>query len=285
MLEGGGEVAIDNWPVVVGNVDQRTARGVMSNIGHVEGLCNRPGIEAALNASSASIIQPSPPRSPSPVPTPAASHFQSHPSQQHDCTDTSSAHIPLPAPDPIHPTPLTTAEQEKQAYYERATQSRDRLQASLALSSPTATERTRDSGTAESFLSRAEEEKAALHHAAVLRRSAIQDDQYLNTDTPLVARGTLSPTRSNTTRAFSGSSNGASPPPPLPVLSPSSSSASAALLGRTLTTAESEKRTLFNEARQTAARRQEEARLELERSNAFLEGAPLFLSFLSVDFS
>jgi hypothetical protein len=290
MIEGGGEIAIDNWPVLIGNVDQRTAKGIMNNIGHVDGLCHRAGLEAPPDAPIVTREPAAAPHTPSPAQSLPTSSFHPQPSPISSPTATSAPSADdafLPAPAPIRPAyvaPLTTAEEEKQAYYERATASRDRLQASLAISSPTATERTRDSGTTESFARTAEEDNAAYHQAAVLRRSVIQSDQT-DADNPLVARATLSPTRSNTTRAFSGSSVGMSssstPPPPLPTTS--SSSPAAAFLGRTLTTAESEKRAMFNQARETAARRQEEARLELERSNAFLEGAFSYLFFPRVE--
>ncbi|GAA6012777.1 hypothetical protein JCM11491_002558 [Sporobolomyces phaffii] len=46
MMEGGDEIAIDQWPVVIGNVNARTAHGIIGDIGYVAGLCERPGVPA-----------------------------------------------------------------------------------------------------------------------------------------------------------------------------------------------------------------------------------------------
>ncbi|GAA5873044.1 hypothetical protein JCM8547_000014 [Rhodosporidiobolus lusitaniae] len=197
---------------------------------------------------------------------------------------------PLPAPSPIRPSYApTSAEEEKRRYYEQATRSRDALQASLLsanapVPSPTATDLTQKTGTGESALSpgaaSAEDDHAALHHAAVVTRNnganglvrKVSCGDDLNAqDAPLVARAHLTtPARSNTTRAFSGSPVSFDPSPDRsPPVSATTASA-ATILGRSLTTAESEKRRLFMEAKETARRRQEEARLALEEQNRLL---------------
>lgn len=173
--------------------------------------------------------------------------------------------------------------------------------------------------TFDSRHSTAEDEKARLHHAAVIRRSVIQSglskppeqrtreeqvalDQLLNAsgttevveEAPLVARGQLAPVqRSNTTIAFSGSSVSMIDEE-LVVAPPIASRQQQRIqnhqqqqqqqqrlhspeilpyLSRTktmLSSAEQEKKRLFEEAKETARRRQEEARIELERQNAVM---------------
>ncbi|GAA5833431.1 hypothetical protein JCM11251_003493 [Rhodosporidiobolus azoricus] len=435
MLEGGTEVSIDHWPVVLGSVSARVAKGIMHEIGWVEGLCERPGVgggnvssgfeptsprgepatlsqpssrAAPRSATSPTAIAPtavSPDRSPRdyanfppPAPSPTqrsyldsqtekaqllaaagrSSSFQhlsssngSHSGGGYHVANPSAPSLatatsPLPAPSPIRPnvayaSPSLTAEEEKRQYYDQATRSRDALQsqaallrssvgsgtgAGVAVPSPTITTRTTRTATEEDDCASlrspasAEEEKVALHQAAVLRRSMIQTglqrqqsqdhqpqaypsaadekqrlvqqvqqqqqqqassppraryDPVNVEDAPLVARahfvsndGTggssgAPVTRSNTITAFSGSEVSAVPPslPPAPSpqgptdshsLSPHSSSVTTAtsFLGRSLTTAEAEKRRLFLDAKETARRRQEEARLELERQNRLL---------------
>ncbi|GAA5989635.1 hypothetical protein JCM11641_002908 [Rhodosporidiobolus odoratus] len=359
MIEGGDEISVDNWPVVISNVSARVAKGIMSDIGWVEGLCDRPGIAGDLEPSPQApapaqtqlpaippplpIVQQNhtslassptpaqPPPSASPVLdrsfvdsatekarllsgsylAPPGSYHVANPSATPDTSAPPIRHQaatppPLAAPAPVRQNSYfasPTAEEEKRLYYENATRSRDALQSSLRsnnnnepAASPTTTDLTQrtGSGTGESMRSpTAEDEKVALHQAAILRRDQIQNGinhrespqrsqtqgpAYVNDDAPLVAMGQLGPARSNTMMAFSGSdvSSAAPPPPPPPPpgqtspLSAGASSVSAALLGRSLTTAENEKRRLFLEAKETARRRQEEARLELERQNRVL---------------
>ncbi|BGP21108.1 hypothetical protein JCM10213_008979 [Rhodosporidiobolus nylandii] len=336
MIEGGDEIAVDNWAVVVSSVNQRTAKGIMHEIGWVEGLCERPGLpgSGAAPASTGATVpsasspaapaqttsSPFPP-SPSPAqPPPAPSHVLNrsyvdsatekarlldgsylslnggsyhvqNPSATRDHTPPIAPEqhtAPLAAPAPVRPTfvPPPSAEEEKRRAYEEATRSRDVLQSSLRSAgtgaSPTA------SGTGDSaFSPTAEDEKVALHQAAVLRRNGVQagfirdgpvravsDGPVINDNTPLVARAQLAPARSNTMMALSGSDVSVSPPAPTrsPPTSPgnAATTSAAALLGRSLTTAEAEKRRLFLDAKETARRRQEEARLELERQNQLL---------------
>ncbi|GAA6043289.1 hypothetical protein JCM8097_003037 [Rhodosporidiobolus ruineniae] len=351
MIEGGDEISVDGWSVLLGTVSSRVGKGIMSEIGWVEGLCDRPGqpdptsalstrspvlavpsSRAANKAEQVPSFQPSPSpqqQQPSPAPPPAAfeprfGNSSTEKSRLLNSSQTSSRfgsshqassggyHVanpsapttpdnkpstPLPAPAPVRPAfvPSPTAEEEKRAAYDRATQSREQLQSSLRASQEAAPSPT------DSFRSpTAEDDDGALHQAAILRRSVIHNgystqpdlspplQDGFNDDTPLVARGHLStgPARSNTLMVFSGSEVSAvpppaSPPPPPqpepqspprspPVSSPGGSSSATAFLGRSLTTAETEKRRLFLDAKETARRRQEEARLELERQNRAL---------------
>ncbi|KAM0748275.1 hypothetical protein T439DRAFT_77556 [Meredithblackwellia eburnea MCA 4105] len=51
MLEGGEELSCDGWSVVIGGVGSRDSRGLVEEIGWVEGLCDRPGL--TRNATAA----------------------------------------------------------------------------------------------------------------------------------------------------------------------------------------------------------------------------------------
>ncbi|GAA6009857.1 hypothetical protein JCM10207_002135 [Rhodosporidiobolus poonsookiae] len=345
MVEGGDEVAIDNWPVVLSTVGSRVGKGIMAEIGWVEGLCDRPGaadggasvaspppaeqpaIATGLSPSTPSESalpyrraspppQARPPPAPSPVLErshvdsatekarllngslqPATTQFRvTNPTEEPSSPPFShlapkAASAPLVTPSPVRPSySPVTAEEEKRRYYEQATRSRDLLQSSVQspqATSPTSPET--DFSPRQSMV----DDDFAVQQAAVIRREEVQrgvsrerelsygavaDDDY-----PLSARPShLAPTRSNTTAAWSGStvSTALPPDPPsprsvaarhssTPPTSPGSSFITAAL-GRTLTTAEAEKRRLFLDAKETARRRQEEARLELERQNNLL---------------
>ncbi|GAA5946471.1 hypothetical protein JCM1841_004636 [Sporobolomyces salmonicolor] len=52
MVEGAHEVAVDAWPVVIGNVSSRAAKGIRADIGYVEGLCERAGLAPTSAGSS-----------------------------------------------------------------------------------------------------------------------------------------------------------------------------------------------------------------------------------------
>ncbi|GAA5887145.1 hypothetical protein JCM5296_001610 [Sporobolomyces johnsonii] len=361
MIEGGDEVAVDAWPVVIGNVSSRVAKGIMADIGYVEGLCERAGLVPTSAGSPQSEQTPSfsPPlissnlrRSlmpPSPSPAlspPPVEHDPSLPYVGDSAADEKSRllearnnmHVSNPSPTPalappslahplhtlsgtngetpersmpIRPTfiPSPTAEEEKRRYYEEATRSRDALQSSVRSkqdngyhTSPTSTDvtqQTREAPVTPTTV--ASPSTVNYHEAAVLRRSLVQNGVSRNpppradsdpamlaalagsnlpvTEPPTLARGYLSSAapvaRSSTMMALSGSDVSDAPPPsPPPSRSPpptSPSLSAAALLGRSLTTAEAEKKRLFLDARETARRRQEEARVELERQNRLLE--------------
>jgi len=200
----------------------------------------------------------------------------------------------------------TTAEDEKHSYYEQATRQRDALQLSvhgtdsLSAPSPTSILNHHHHRYSESQHSPSvEDDPASLHRAAIVHRdsrdelsrpaagartesdrSGLRASQYVEGG-PTFATAHLAPTRSNTIMALSGSDVSTStpsisspPPPPPPAVDPAPPrdppTSPAALLGRSLTTAEAEKRRLFLDAKEMARKRQEEARLELERQNQAL---------------
>lgn len=363
MIEGGDEVSIDNWPVVLGNVPSRQAKGIINDIGWVEGLCDRPGLNdvgapvsteqpafasmarpalVSLNSSDRQTVQASPaistpqsqpPPPPAPVedksrlpPMPSAASYgdekarllANSPYGGSSGGGGSTAPLHVANPTPVSPrsygsttpppplpsitgirssfAPSPTAEEEKRRFYEQATRSRDILQSSLRASqdshqrpSSIATNGTRDGSLGFSPVSLEDPGPVLLQKAMLVRRDdapapaqpspygGVEVDSYA-ADTPL-SNGQLGPpTRSNTMMALSGSEVSSIPPsvpPPPPValndgLQLPTSSSSTSFLGRSLTSAESEKRRLFLEAKEIARRRQEEARLELERQNRAL---------------
>ncbi|GAA5913778.1 hypothetical protein JCM8208_004165 [Rhodotorula glutinis] len=366
MLEGGDEIAVDHWPVLIGDCDSRTAKGIMRDIGWVEGLCDRAGLateptsatstpeheherpEAQRHVSDRSASSPPPVRAPvrqdseqlPSAPSPIASYqtaaieksrlangagfHVANPTSSHDreheyyvderLGPSSSSSAPphrLEAPAPMRPSfgalPSSTAEDEKRSYYEYATRQRDALQLSVrgtdSLSAPSPTSildhhqhRYSESQHSPSV----EDDPPSLHRAAIVHResrdelsrpahatradsdrSGLRSSQYVEGG-PTFATAHLAPTRSNTIMALSGSDVSTStpsisspPPPPPPVVDPTppprdTPTSPAALLGRSLTTAEAEKRRLFLDAKEMARKRQEEARLELERQNQAL---------------
>ncbi|BGP36020.1 hypothetical protein JCM10296v2_007872 [Rhodotorula toruloides] len=363
MIEGGDEVSIDNWPVVLGNVPSRQAKGVINDIGWVEGLCDRPGLRdipaplameppavvqmarptlVSLNSSDRQTVQPSPafstpqnqPQPPPPVedksrlppPMPSTASygdekarlFAHSPYGGSSSGGGSTAPLHVTNPTPVSPrtygsatpppplpstaaaqssfVPSPTAEEEKRRYYEQATRSRDILQSSLRASqdshqrpSSIATNGTRDGSLGFSPVSLEEPGPVLLQKAMLVRRDEAspppQPSPYGGVESssygdaaPLSTAQLVPPTRSNTIMALSGSEVSSIPPsvpPPAPVgpsdsLQVPASSSSTSFLGRSLTSAESEKRRLFLEAKEIARRRQEEARLELERQNRAL---------------
>lgn len=350
MIEGGDEIAVDNWPVLIGNCDSRTAKGIMRDIGWVEGLCDRGGLASTpsvhgplqhevepqpglqhVSSSLAPAINTAPERPQieelPPAPSPIASYqdaaleksrllkstYGTNGSTFHVANPSSndeSRYVPssasspsLPAPAAIRTSfaPLPSAEEEKRNYYEQATRQRDTLQSSArgtdsfsAPSPASADHRYSDSLHSPSV----EEDPVSLQRAAIVHRESrdelsrpvparaetdrtgLRSSQYVESG-PTFATAHLAPTRSNTIMALSGSDVSVSPPsvaaapphaeptppPPPPREQPTSP---AALLGRSLTTAEAEKRRLFLDAKEMARKRQEEARLELERQNQAL---------------
>lgn len=363
MIEGGDEVSIDNWPIVLGNVPSRQAKGVINDIGWVEGLCDRPGLRdvpapvsmepsaavsmarptlVSLNSSDRQTVQPTPafatpqntPPPPPPVedksrlppPVPSTASYgdektrllANSPYGGSSSGGGSTAPLHVTNPTPISPrtygsatpppplpstaaarasfVPSPTAEEEKRRYYEQATRSRDLLQSSLRASqdshqrpSSIATNVTRDGSLGFSPVSLEDPGPVLLQKAMLVRRDeassppqtspygGVESGSY-STDAPLSTGQLAPPTRSNTIMALSGSEVSSIPPsvpPPAPVapsdsLQVPASSSSTSFLGRSLTSAESEKRRLFLEAKEIARRRQEEARLELERQNRAL---------------
>ncbi|GJN94571.1 hypothetical protein Rhopal_007654-T1 [Rhodotorula paludigena] len=342
MLEGGDEVSVDSWPVVIGNCDQRTSKGVMHDIGWVEGLCDRGGASEPITSP----VSPAPAASPfssstTPIPQrPTFPHSSSAPvsspplmSSPPPAVDDATAekarlrttgfHVANqgPADEGYHSRasppqeamrarhtssrhtsyePAQTAAEEKRRYLE-ATRSRDALQTSAHTPaqqscSPSlmTTDLSRGVDVDVAQTPSAEDEQVAVHRAAFVNRypddvqrpmpvrahtetAPIRASMHVE-NAPTFAKAHLAPTRSNTMLAMSGSdvSLASSPAtaPPIPAVprSPPGSppNPTAALLGRTLTTAEAEKRRLFLDAKEEARRRQEEARLELERQNQAL---------------
>lgn len=341
MIEGGDEIAVDNWPVVIGNVNARVARGIINDIGYVEGLCERAGLTPSSNGTTnedRSPISPildsqtlsippharnsshlQPPDSPLPaVPSPqlhspatysdastekrqllearsngTSSFHVSNPTNDHTSQSTSQpidryAQVSTPErPQPLRPkfAPSPTAEEEKRRYYEAATKSRDVLQGlrvnqdstQSEIASP-ASDFSRYPGMSNgSTVTTNPPSPFAVHEASVLKITRPSEDY----EAPSRSYG-ANITRSNTTLAASGSevssagddrspSHQPAPPPPPPPVQLSTSLTVGAALGRSLTTAESEKKRLFLEAKEMARIRQEEARLELERQNRVLE--------------
>ncbi|BGP28195.1 arrestin-like, C-terminal domain protein [Rhodotorula toruloides] len=364
MIEGGDEVSVDNWPVVLGNVPSRQAKGVINDVGWVEGLCDRPGLRdvpasismdqpagvstarptlGSLNSSDRQTVQgssawstphhqlpPPPPvddKSRLPTLTPSMGPYgdekvrllakSPYGGSSNGGGSTAPLHVTNPAPvsprsygsaTPPPPLPSTTnavqssfvpsptAEEEKRRYYEHATRSRDILQSSLRASqdshrrpSSIATNGTRDGSLGLSPVSLEDPGPVLLQKAMLVRCDEAsphpQPSPYGGVefgshgpDAPISSGQLAPPTRSNTVLALSGSEVSSVPPsvpPPAPLASSDNlqvpaSFSSTSFLGRSLTSAESEKRRLFLEAKEIARRRQEEARLELERQNRAL---------------
>ena len=340
MIEGGDEIAVDNWPVVIGNVNARVARGIINDIGYVEGLCERAGLTPSSNGTtnedrspispivdsqilsipaqtrnSSHLQPPESPLPPAPSPqlhSPAAysdastekrqllearsngtsSFHVSNPTNDHTSQSTSQhldrfTQVTTPErPKPLRPNfaPSPTAEEEKRRYYEAATKSRDTLQglrftqpdAQPEITSPASTDLSRYPGMSSGSEVTTTDPPSpfAYHEASVLKITRPSEDH----GTPSRSYGG-NVTRSNTTLAASGSevsSAGDDRSPshhqaPPPAVQSSTSLTVGAALGRSLTTAESEKKRLFLEAKEMARIRQEEARLELERQNRVLE--------------
>ncbi|GAA5993960.1 hypothetical protein JCM5350_008339 [Sporobolomyces pararoseus] len=341
MIEGGEEIVIDQWPVVIGNVNARVARGIVSDIGYVEGLCERGGlIEATQKANGNEIVQaprfedvtvqqpPSqrnlstlapPTNAPSPqVESPmtysdsstekrrllearsnaangSSFHISNPTHEQLLQSQQSTARISTPErPTPIRPqfAPSPTAEEEKRRYYEAATKSRDHLQGlrseqttpnhSRDTSSPISVDALRYRHASDGPSALSPTSSAALtdtpispfvyQEASVVKlredddRLPANDHTISRSDTILAASGSAVSTTLNDER---------SQPPfttqPSLLSPPSARSVGTSMLNRSLTSAESEKKRLFLEAKEMARIRQEEARLELERQNKVLE--------------
>lgn len=110
MLEGGDELAVDHWPVIVGNVGRRESNGLMSDIGYVEVLCDRPGGDEPASPSSPApnllprirSTSPNLPMSASiisiPSPQPVANNAYAPRFANLDTTHTISAATPPPHP-------------------------------------------------------------------------------------------------------------------------------------------------------------------------------------------
>ncbi|GAA5847535.1 hypothetical protein JCM9279_005284 [Rhodotorula babjevae] len=368
MLEGGDEISVDHWPVLIGDCDSRTAKGIMRDIGWVEGLCDRAGLKTEPSSATSALeheparpeaqrqlsarsASPPPVRAPArqdseqlpPAPSPIASYQDAaleksrllqrtygsatgagfhvaNPSSSHDrdtnheldgderfgpSSSSSSPPHHLEAPAPLRPSPGAlppTAEDDKRSYYEHAARQRDALQLSVrgpdSLSAPSPTSILDHHRYSESQHSPSvEDDPASLHRAAIVHRasrdelsrseperSGLHSSHFIEGG-PTFATAHLAPTRSNTIMALSGSDVSTStpsissppppPPPPPHVVEPAAPprdppTSPAALLGRSLTTAEAEKRRLFLDAKEMARKRQEEARLELERQNQAL---------------
>ncbi|GAA5915203.1 uncharacterized protein JCM6883_001766 [Sporobolomyces salmoneus] len=344
LLEGEAEVMIDQWPVVIGNVNARVARGIITDIGYVEGLCERGNLEnittgrsghAPVESGISSLAPPPPKVTSSPqVDSPAAysdastekrrllearsnanggggggssngtfhvsnptlsqSQFQSQFEPSHSMTPE------RPTPFRPHFTPSPTAEEEKRRYYEAATKSRDTLQGfnrqeqppSRDVVSPTSMDTTtRTTSDGQNTLSPTSITSLggggdtpispfAYHEASILKLMDRPKEDATATPSRLLEAPPppqeLHVSRSNTTLAASGSAvsfdeRSHQPPPPSASLGVGPSTSTSTLLGRSLTSAESEKKRLFLEAKEIARLRQEEARLELERQNKVLE--------------
>ncbi|GAA5949392.1 hypothetical protein JCM3765_003394 [Sporobolomyces pararoseus] len=342
MIEGGEEVIIDQWPVVIGNVNARVARGIVADIGYVEGLCERGGLTEAtkyVNGNEAvqaprfeevithqpqtqtqrnvSTLAP-PTIVPSPqVESPAAysdsstekrrllearsnlangsSFHVSNPTHEQLQSQHSTPRLSTPErPTPIRPqfAPSPTAEEEKRRYYEAATKSRDHLQG--LRSEQTTPNHSRDtsfpisldalryrhasdgpsamSPTSSTALTDTPVSPFVYQEASVVKLR--EDDDYPGSRP---ANGHAI-SRSDTILAASGSAVSTTleerthPATQPSLLSPPSArSIGTSMLNRSLTSAESEKKRLFLEAKEMARVRQEEARLELERQNKVLE--------------
>ncbi|GAA5883979.1 hypothetical protein JCM16303_001345 [Sporobolomyces ruberrimus] len=343
VIEGGEELSIDQWPVVIGNVNARVARGIISDIGYVEGLCDRPGLSEAIangghqNGHSAprnedededddeplanrsrhlSMLAPPPPIVPSPQVESPATYSDAHTEKRQLLEARSNgtplhvsnpSHSPLPRhtsqtperPSPIRPqfSASPTAEEEKKRYYEAATRSRDTLQQGYRAAnshdqqqdspSPNSIDPRRytlgaSDVTTTTALTDPTISSFAYHEASVLKLTRPSPDQTDHSSTLRPFAGNdIGISRSNTTLAASGSQVSITldePALPRPTLPPTSSGPSksslgvgATMLGRSLTSAESEKKRLFLEAKEMARVRQEEARLALERQNKVLE--------------
>lgn len=226
MLEGGDEISIDHWPVVVANIPTRTAIGIIREIGWVDGLCDRPGV---AQTEQGPVTAPSD-REETPI---------------HEPPNRVPFHVTNPSAAEDEPSPMagfvpsTRAEEEKLRYYEQATRTRDALQSSLHAASTQSDPRmSYDDARSPTIAPESPSLAAQVQHAtlATMSRSHLQ---------PLE--------RSMTTVAWSGSDTGATPPP-------ASTPAAATVLGRSLTVAEAEKARLFDDARETARLRQDEAR-------------------------
>ncbi|GAA6059825.1 hypothetical protein JCM10212_003737 [Sporobolomyces blumeae] len=64
MIEGGDEISVDSWPVVIGNVNARVAKGIVNDIGYVEGLCERSGLVEPTPTSTSTSVSRAVPGSP-----------------------------------------------------------------------------------------------------------------------------------------------------------------------------------------------------------------------------
>jgi len=322
---------------VISNVNYRNARGIVADIGYVEGLCERAGLTESdrmtnghgnghtltssrsfdmipssvpqkINPSSLAppAAAPPPPQVESPatysdastekrrllearsIATNGSSFHVSNPTHEQQQSSRSSPHVSTPE----RPTPLRaqfaaspTAEEEKRRYYEAATKSRDHLQGLQAdqgqlRDSPVSIDAQPTlSPTSSAALTETPVSPFAFQEASVVKLRRPSDDDDLPPQSFVDNRTAVS--RSNTTFAASGSAVSTSlDEPPRQLLSPqgaaslsppASRSIGASMLGRSLTSAESEKKRLFLEAKEMARIRQEEARLELERQNKVLE--------------
>ncbi|GAA5941406.1 uncharacterized protein JCM15063_006089 [Sporobolomyces koalae] len=322
-IEGGDEISIDQWPVVIGNVNARVARGIITDIGYVEGLCKRPGLEEAQEMlrqddlddnTPLAYCANSRPQDPYRPAVPSSDHNDSpatfsdastekrqlfaarlnggsyHVSNETHAngpsvSSSSGSPAPLAAtperPTPVRPrfAPSPTAEEEKRRYYDAATKSRDTLQG-LRVDQEQYEHARSLQHHHESSLSPISDQglsPVAFHQAPIHKLTR----EPAAIENPATTLGYTAPfagvSRSNTTYAASGSyvssaaDESRSPPQPAAVTSSSSLSVGTAMLGRSLTSAESEKKRLFLEAKEMARARQEEARLELERQNKVLE--------------
>ncbi|KAL8280936.1 hypothetical protein RQP46_006615 [Phenoliferia psychrophenolica] len=153
MLEGGEEVSVDGWGVFIGGLGSREAKGLMEEIGWVEGLCDRPGV----------IRDPRAALGPAPVvvATQQAAPVNIIRRPENSLTPAVFGSSTAVAP----PSDLAgqTAEQEKERLFRDAAQTRDQLQGSIGSSE----RRVRAPLTSE-------DEKKALHDAATALRDQVQ---------------------------------------------------------------------------------------------------------------
>ncbi|ORY66797.1 hypothetical protein BCR35DRAFT_334540 [Leucosporidium creatinivorum] len=191
------------------------------------------------------------------------------------------------------------AQEEERAKHEEALRRQAEMESPSSLSH---NRRDTYDSSVSSSLPYADYEKASLHSAAIVRRQLVQDglakpphlrsveengalDSLVHNDAPEVVQARLAPApiqRSNTTVAWNGSSvgpvsdvPGSTPSPPQPDLLAPQAQPQRELhpLVRSqtiLSGAEAEKRRLFEEAKERARQRQEEARIELEKQSALL---------------
>ncbi|GAA5992557.1 hypothetical protein JCM10908_002662 [Rhodotorula pacifica] len=270
MLEGGDEISIDHWPVIVANIPTRSANGIVREIGWVQGLCDRPGMAVlAPEVVAAPVVEVESRMNGSPAPRPAtAATARFHIANPSASTDSS----PPPSPPPQNhlynhePSPMagfvpsTRAEEEKLRYYEQATRTRDVLQSSLRASTNGSNSDRQHVSSPISPSSMHAYEEAAQVQLATLVPAAGADRSHSALE------------RSMTTVAWSGSDAGAPSAATASAAMASSLSASAATasqqLGRSLTLAEQEKARLYDDAKKTARQRQDEAARQQEQAHS-----------------
>jgi hypothetical protein len=143
LFEGGEEVSIDQWRVTIGGVGHRVAKGLMEEIGWVEGLCDRPHVEETTPTHARSPILPPKMMAPVAIAPRATSlprqfereqSFSSDNHHQHG-TSVSPDFQPPPPPHEERDAHLSAAE-EKQRLYMTAKSSSDAVQSRYHVQNP-----------------------------------------------------------------------------------------------------------------------------------------------------